>query len=41
MKFNTKTIHGGQQHDPAYGSVIAKQITLSPHKQSRATFAFK
>lgn len=22
MKFNTKTIHGGQSHDPAYGAVM-------------------
>ena len=22
MKFNTKTIHGGQKHDPAYGAVM-------------------
>lgn len=22
MKFNTKTIHGGQEHDKAYGAVM-------------------
>lgn len=40
MKFNTKTIHGGQQHDAAYGAVMPPiyqtstfaQTTLGAHK---------
>ncbi len=35
MKFNTKTIHGGQENaDPAYGSVMAPIYQTSTYKQS-------
>ncbi|WP_299112376.1 cystathionine gamma-synthase [uncultured Winogradskyella sp.] len=34
MKFNTKTIHGGQQHDPAYGSVVPPIYQTSTYAQS-------
>ena len=35
MKFNTKTIHGGQQEtDPAYGSVMPPIYQTSTYKQS-------
>ena len=34
MKFNTKTIHGGQQHDPAYGSVMPPIYQTSTYDQS-------
>lgn len=38
MKFNTKTIHGGQEDiDPAYGSVMPPYIKLLPiHRQPLA-----
>ncbi|EMQ95789.1 Cystathionine gamma-lyase [Xanthomarina gelatinilytica] len=34
MKFNTKTIHGGQQHDPAYGAVMPPIYQTSTYTQS-------
>lgn len=34
MKFNTKTIHGGQAHDPAYGSVMPPIYQTSTYAQS-------
>ena len=34
MKFNTKTIHGGQQHDPAYGAVMTPIYQTSTYAQS-------
>lgn len=34
MKFNTKTIHGGQKHDPAYGSVMPPIYQTSTFAQS-------
>jgi len=34
MKFNTKTIHGGQQHDPAYGSVMPPIYQTTTFAQS-------
>lgn len=34
MKFNTKTIHGGQQHDPAFGSVMPPIYQTSTYAQS-------
>ena len=34
MKFNTKTIHGGQEHDPAYGSVMTPIYQTSTYAQS-------
>ncbi|MEY8849870.1 cystathionine gamma-synthase [Psychroserpens sp. XS_ASV72] len=34
MKFNTKTIHGGQEHDPAYGSVMPPIYQTSTYAQS-------
>ncbi len=34
MKFNTKTIHGGQLHDPAYGSVMTPIYQTSTYVQS-------
>ncbi|WP_418512527.1 cystathionine gamma-synthase [Corallibacter sp.] len=34
MKFNTKTIHGGQTHDPAYGSVMPPIYQTSTYAQS-------
>ena len=34
MKFNTKTIHGGQEHDLAYGSVVSPIYQTSTQAQS-------
>ena len=34
MKFNTKVIHGGQEHDPAYGSVMPPIYQTSTYAQS-------
>lgn len=34
MKFNTKTIHGGQQHDVAYGSVMPPIYQTTTYAQS-------
>ena len=34
MKFNTKTIHGGQEHDLAYGSVVPPIYQTSTYAQS-------
>ncbi|WP_456439092.1 cystathionine gamma-synthase [Psychroserpens sp.] len=34
MKFNTKTIHGGQERDPAYGSVMPPIYQTSTYAQS-------
>ena len=34
MKFNTKTIHGGQEHDPAFGSVMPPIYQTSTYAQS-------
>jgi cystathionine beta-lyase len=34
VKFNTKTIHGGQKHDPAYGSVMPPIYQTSTYAQS-------
>ena len=34
MKFNTKTIHGGQEHDPAYGAVMPPIYQTSTYAQS-------
>ena len=34
MKFNTKTIHGGQEHDPAYGSVMSPIYQTTTYAQS-------
>jgi len=34
MKFNTKTIHGGQQHDPATGAVMPPIYQTSTYAQS-------
>lgn len=34
MKFNTKTIHGGQEHDPAYGSVMPPIYQTSTYAQT-------
>jgi cystathionine beta-lyase len=34
MKFNTKTIHGGQKHDKAYGSVMPPIYQTSTYAQS-------
>ena len=34
MKFNTKTIHGGQKHDPAYGSVMPPIYQTSTYAQT-------
>ena len=34
MKFNTKTIHGGQQHDPATGAVMTPIYQTSTYAQS-------
>ncbi|WP_400076100.1 cystathionine gamma-synthase [Winogradskyella sp. R77965] len=34
MKFNTKTIHGGQKQDPAYGSVMPPIYQTSTYAQS-------
>lgn len=35
MKFNTKTIHGGQQHDAAYGAIMPPIYQTSTYAQSR------
>lgn len=35
MKFNTKTIHGGQEHDPAYGAVMPPIYQTSTYEQPR------
>jgi len=34
MKFNTKTVHGGQEHDPAYGSVMPPIYQTSTYAQT-------
>ncbi len=34
MKFNTKVIHGGQMHDPAYGAVMPPIYQTSTYAQS-------
>src|SRR5690554_3489825 len=34
MKFNTKTIHGGQEPDPAYGSVMPPIYQTSTYAQT-------
>jgi len=34
MKFNTKTIHGGQEHDPAYGAVMSPIYQTTTYAQS-------
>jgi cystathionine beta-lyase len=34
MKFNTKTIHGGQHHDPAYGAVMPPIYQTSTYAQT-------
>ncbi len=34
MKFNTKAIHGGQEHDPAYGAVMPPVYQTSTYAQS-------
>jgi cystathionine beta-lyase/cystathionine gamma-synthase len=34
MKFNTKTIHGGQENDPAYGSIMPPIYQTSTYAQS-------
>ncbi|PTM08240.1 MAG: cystathionine gamma-synthase [Bacteroidetes bacterium] len=34
MKFNTKTIHGGQEHDKAYGAVMSPIYQTSTYAQS-------
>ena len=34
MKFNTKTIHGGQEYDPAYGAVMPPIYQTSTYAQS-------
>ena len=34
MKFNTKAIHGGQKHDPAYGAVMPPSYQTSTYAQS-------
>ena len=34
MKFNTKTIHGGQEHDKAYGAVMPPIYQTSTYSQS-------
>ena len=34
MKFNTKAIHGGQQHDPAYGAVVPPIYQTSTYAQT-------
>ncbi len=34
MKFNTKTIHGGQEHDQAYGAVMPPIYQTSTYAQS-------
>ncbi|MGB6267909.1 MAG: cystathionine gamma-synthase [Olleya sp.] len=34
MKFNTKTIHGGQKHDPAFGAVMPPIYQTSTYAQT-------
>ena len=34
MKFNTKTIHGGQHHDPSTGAVMPPVYMTSTFVQS-------
>ena len=34
LRFNSKTIHGGQQHDPAYGAVMPPIYQTSTYSQS-------
>ena len=34
MKFNTKTIHGGQEHDPAYGAVMPPIYQTTTYAQT-------
>jgi cystathionine beta-lyase/cystathionine gamma-synthase len=34
MKFNTKTIHGGQEYDPAYGSVMSPIYQTTTYAQT-------
>ena len=34
MKFNTKTIHGGQKHDPAYGAVMPPIYQTATYAQT-------
>ncbi len=34
MKFNTKVIHGGQEHDPAYGAVMPPIYQTSTYAQT-------
>ncbi|WP_425549106.1 cystathionine gamma-synthase [Aquimarina addita] len=34
VKFNTKTIHGGQKHDPAYGAVMPPIYQTSTYAQT-------
>ena len=34
MKFNTKTIHGGQKHDSAYGAVMPPIYQTSTYAQT-------
>ena len=34
MKFNTKTIHGGQEHDKAYGAVMPPIYQTSTYAQT-------
>lgn len=34
MKFNTKAIHGGQQHDPAYGAVMPPIYQTTTYAQT-------
>ena len=34
MKFNTKTIHGGQQHDPTTGAVMPAVFQTTTYAQS-------
>ncbi len=34
MKFNTKTIHGGQHHDPAYGAVMTPIYQTTTYAQT-------
>jgi cystathionine beta-lyase len=39
MKFNTKTIHGGQHNDPTTGAVMPAIFqTLHLHKPARETY---
>ena len=34
LRFNSKTIHGGQQHDPAYGAVMPPIYQTSTYAQT-------